>query len=362
MQKKYAQLSERALANFEVLLNLWQIQYEKVAPDEYDFLSPTRTNDQNLGACRFNITKGVGSDFAGSNFTSADFQAIGLGLGKEDFAGFTQQRSTGNGFDIIGLAGRVHRKINRSDAANCLRTDLKALTKSTVLIKPAKDAAELRQHKRQEQKLGALKSAEKTWRICQDIKGTNAVTYFHSRKIYVSNEPNVKYHGQIFNSELKQNIPAILFKVSVGPDTPLVAIHRIYISKDGTRKAKIDIPKRALGSIQGAGIWFGTQGDTLNIAEGPENALTLRMLGYSFVVCTINAGNFSGLCIPSTVNKIILCPDPDGAGEAAARKAIKAYGAQGIKKIDLMYPPKRKLPNGKLADWNDVLCDLGEKI
>lgn len=359
---KYEALKERALANFDFLLAYWEIEYIQINNSEYDFLNPTR-NDKNHGACRFNITKGTGADFTGTGFTSADFQSLGPGFTKDDFAGITRGNSNNWGFDIIGLCQRLHGLNTYQDAAKMLGDQLTKLRQSNVhLNKVDPKAKEAREHKRAEQKLKTFKIATNTWKLCQDYKNTPGENYLLSRKIHLEvSDPSIKFHHKIYNSELKSSIPALLFKVAIAPDSPLVAIHRIYIAKDGSRKAHIASTKMALGSVQGAGIWFGEPGPELCILEGPENALTIRCLGYPFVVCTINATNFSNLTIPSYVKKILIMPDPDKAGKINALKAIKAYARKDLE-LKLVFPPDRILPNGKKADWNDILCGKGNKV
>lgn len=357
---KYAALRERALANFEALLDLWQITFTKISNDEYDFLNPTR-KDNNYGACRFNVAKGIGSDFAGTNFTSADYKSLGPGFTKDDFAGYNQHTgiSTTWGFDIIGLCQRLRGSSTYKDAATELRDNLKSI-KSNGKYNPASaDAARQRDAQRTENKKKILASAQKTWNYCKDFEGTLADVYLRSRKLYFKgNAPEIKFHPKIYNTELKTFIPAVLFKISKSPESEFLGVHRIYIARDGSRKAHLTNPKMALGSIKGAAIWFGTPDKTLHIVEGPENALTIKYLGYSFVACTISAANFGNLSIPNYVNDVKLFPDPDKAGKEAALKAVDAYQRQG-KTVTIVMPPKRTLDNGKLADWNDVLMGKG---
>lgn len=356
---KFEALKERALANFDFLLKYWEIEYIQINSSEYDFLNPTR-DDTNHGACRFNITKGTGADFTGTGFTSSDYQSLGAGFDKSDFAGITRGDGNNWGFDIIGLCQRLHGLNTYNDAAKMLQHQLGQLKQGGVnLNKVDPKAKEAREHKRSEQKLKTLQSAQRTWGLCRDYKNTIGETYLISRRLIFPRFDNLKFHEKIYNSELKGNIPALLFKVSDAPDGVIQAIHRIYISKDGTRKAKVAAPKMALGSIQGAGIWFGEPGPELGIAEGPENALSLRVLGHPFVVCTINATNFSNLKIPDYVERLVLFPDPDKAGEQNAQKATRAYNNKEIK---IVFPPKRKLENGKMADWNDILQGHGTPV
>ena len=352
---KYDLLRERALANFEQLLDFWQIQYRKISADEYDFLNPTR-DDKNYGACRFNIKKGTGADFAGTNYTSSDFKRLGLGFTEEDFAGLskgTHGRSQW-GFDIIGLCQRLNGLHSYSEGAKLLTAALTGIRQQGDYVKPDKDAKDKRENERSAGRLKSLKAAERTWSICKSYIGTEGETYLRSRKIYGIDEPNIRFHNRVYNSELKAHIPALLFKVSKSPDGPLEAIHRIYIAKDGSRKAFLTNPKKALGDIKGAGIWFGKPSRELCIVEGPETSLAVRCLGFPFVVSTISATNYANLIIPDYVCTVKLMPDPDEAGKANAHKALREYGRQK-KELKLIFPPSMILSNGKLGDWNDLI-------
>lgn len=353
---KYDQLREEALSNFELLLTYWDIEYHKVNEKEYDFLNPLR-EDNNHGACRFNIDKGTGADFAGTNLKNDDFLRLGPGFTAEDFANVTKQGQWG--FDIIGLCQRLKGATNYQNAAGVLRNDLKQIKLSPLFVKPSKDASECRKHTQSAQKLKILKSAEKTWNLAKNFEGTLADRYFRSRKIYIKDQINIKYHPRVFNSELNAFLPAVLFRVQENYEGPLVAIHRIYISKDGSRKAQLNDPKKALGAFQSAGIWFGAPGESLAVVEGPENALSVLSIGYSFVVCTISASNFSNLKLADTIREVILFPDPDQAGKENALKAVTTYQKQN-KVVKVTFPPKKILEDGKYADWNDIIMGRGK--
>lgn len=327
---KYDQLREKALANFESLLNYWGIKFQQMGA-EYDFLSPTR-EDTNYGACRFNIEKGRGADFAGSGFKSTDYSLLGLGFTKEDFSGYNEGTETKIGYDILGLVQRVHQIGSYKDAAIRLRDDLQDLSAKTKLVTPSRDAAERRRKEQELKNKKIIDYANKVWRACENIPihGTPAEIYFNARGL-APTEKNIRYHPKIRNRELNKVIPTILLKVQKEPEGPLVAIHRIYLTEDG-KKANVENPKMALARIKGAGIWLGTLGSSLAIVEGPENALTVRhTYRFPFVVCSINVSNFSGLTIPPYVKEITLIPDEDEAGQAACDKAIKAYKNASIK-------------------------------
>jgi hypothetical protein len=333
---KYDMLREKALANFELLLDHWGIEWKQVNENEYDFLNPTR-RDINFGACRFNIEKGRGADFAGRGFSSQDFSSLGIGFSPDDFSGIDSEsgESAKIGFDIIGLTQRLHKGNSYKNAASLLKDTLSELSSFDNYINPSRNSAELRRQKQEKKNTQLINYAHKIWGACRDITLENspAQQYFKSRGLNNVKERSIRFHPAIKNSELKQALPAILFKVQISPEADLSAIHRIYLSQNG-KKANVATPKMALARIVGSGIWFGEPGAQLAIAEGPENALTARYCyGFNFVCCSISAGNFGSLTIPKYVRELVLLPDEDSAGINAYKKAVKEYKSQGVANI-----------------------------
>lgn len=328
----YELLRERALINFETLLTLWKIDYQVIGKDEYDFLSPTRLNDTQFGACRFNVRKGIGSDFAGVSYNKEEYESIGPGFSKEDFAGFTAYGEVNTSFDVIGLCQRIHHLNSYPEAAERLEADLKNIGEGNIdEVFLAGQIAE-RHAQREAQRERMRQIADKQWKWARDVKGTIGENYLHSRDIFMQDhdiEPNMKFNGRVYNRELDRYIPAIIFKVSDRPDGELRAIHRIWIAADGSRKARLTENKKALGDVVGNGIWFGVPGKILYICEGPEEALTIRYnANRPFAVSTVYATNYHSLRIPDCVERIILVPDNDTAGKTAAAKAEIEYQKQ----------------------------------
>lgn len=327
MASNFLAVREKALANFEILLNYWKIEYQKISPTEYDFKNPTR-NDTNFGACRFNIEKGYGADFAKHSYTDSDFKAFGKGFDASDFASFSEYGEVNSGFDIIGLTQRIYNIPTYAKASETLEALLVKLADDHDLINITKEQIEARQNKILQDKKKKLDYASKLWNIARPIKGSLGTTYFEYRGIIGVDEPNIKFHYNVWNAELKINIPCIVFKVSKYPDSELQAAHRIYIAKDGTRKAYLKESKLALGEIKQGAIWLGKPSNKLYIAEGPEEALWIRYnFEKKFVCSTVYSNNFHNVQIPDCVSEIVLCPDDcdSGAGKEAALKAISKY-------------------------------------
>lgn len=331
MSTKYDLLKERALLNFELLLIKWNLNYAKVGRCEFDFLSPTRSGDTNFGACRFNTDKGIGADFAVSNYTNRQITGLGIGFNASDFAGYSGYGQSKPGFDVIGLAQRVYNSCNYKEAAERLKQDLDEIdggkvNKLQLLEQSIKREAEIEARRSK-----SLLSAAQAWKYCVNINGTLGEVYLKSRGIHGPyNETNVKFCHSIYNTELGKYCPAIVLKISKTRESQLSGVHRIYLSDDGATKAKVSEPKKAIGSVQGNGIWFGEPDTNLFVCEGPENALDLRYhKGLKFVVSTISSSNLHSLFIPSTTKLVIIVPDPDPAGLTAATKAHVEYSRQG---------------------------------
>lgn len=344
---QYNQLKELALANADKLFSFWGLDYIQINKNEYDFRNPTR-QDRNFGACRFNIEKGVGADFAGHNFTKEDFNKVGLDFTKEDFDYIHEAKQTNWGFDIIGLTQRLYSCNNYKTAAEFLRCQLQNLSKKEILITPNTDAHIKRKEKQLENQLLKVQYAKKTWEISAPIDNTLAEKYLHSRDIKLSDKDKevLKFHPKIMNKEVGKTLPCLLLKVQKTPGGPLEAIHRIYLDENGN-KANVNQPKMALGSIKGLGIWFGEPGIKLWVGEGSEEALSIRTMNRPFAVSTINATNFHNLTIPDYVKEIILCPNSDEAGKQSCQKALRSYKLKG-RKIKVAMPPIGK-------DFNDLL-------
>lgn len=363
MRQNFFLLKEKANTNILVLFEYWGLTYTKINDDEYDFINPTR-KDTNFGACRYNIAKGLGADFAGTSFTEFDYLQVGLGFSREDFIGFQGGQSTNIGFDVIGLVQRLFTCSSYTDAAKLLDKQLSDIKSKVGLQEISLEQITKKQYEREQQSLKKISIAKRTWSICIPIQKTLGETYLNSRMIFLEqNEASLKYHPKVWNQELKSTCPALILKCSNSCTSTLRAIHRIYITPQGFKNSNLKNPKMVLGNIKGLGIWFSQEKlssdatpqhnkyTTICIAEGPENALSIRSLGYELVVSTIDAANFANITIPDNIQEILLFPDSDQAGEIAAEKAYKAYNK--IAKVKVLFPPNRnKSPKW---DWNDEI-------
>lgn len=349
MAKDYTALRNEALANFEPLLNLLNIDWKKVGEYEYDFKNPTR-NDRNFGACRFNVLKNTGSDFAAPEIHSEDYLVLGPTFSKEDFAPISAEghEAGKSGFDVIGLIQRLNKLSSYREAADLLKRYLLILN-SRGELGETNEVIKRREEELAKKRLYLIKKASQVWSYCRPIKGTIGEKYFYNRAIENTiEEPNVLFHPKVKSKELNKFLPCIILKVATAPDQELTALHRIYLDETGAKKAPLEDPKRALGPVKGSGVWLGKPGPKLYVAEGPENALSLREMGAEFVVSAVFGNNMASIAIPDYVEIIILAGDNDGPGKKNVARAAKAFAVEQRKVCKVIFPPNQD-------DWNSAL-------
>ena len=131
-----------------------------------------------------------------------------------------------------------------------------------------------------------------------------------------------------------------------GPDRKLTAVHRTFLTLDGTRKAPVSTPKLALGSIGAGAVRLARGGAVLGLCEGIEDALSAVQL-FDVPVWAAIGSRLDAVWLPETVKQVIIFADADEAGHEAARRAVTAFRDQG-REVTV-----KTAPVGK--DWNDAL-------
>jgi DNA primase len=213
--------------------------------------------------------------------------------------------------------------------------------------------------------------ARTVWRNAQhDIAGTSAELYLRSRRLgplaYAGTHERawprslrfISHHryrapGHSGNGTFWPTMVAAMQRYDVGNgESPVVAVHRTYLARDGSGKAPVAQPKKMLGPKTGAAIRFGPPASRLGLAEGIETGLSVVAAVPDLTVWAAgDLGNMGVVVMPPQVREIILCMDndtKDRAGvERALQRARETYVANGIR-VEVRWPPKG-------SDFNDVL-------
>jgi hypothetical protein len=134
--------------------------------------------------------------------------------------------------------------------------------------------------------------------------------------------------------------PALIAPVT-DANTNLTGVHRLYLNPLGAiagdyGKAPVLDPKRSLGRIQGNAVRFGRESAVLVVAEGIENALSVRMaFPHLTVHACLTAGNLADYRPPVVSQIVLIALDDDVAGQNAADRLSDRVRTLGIEAIAL---------------------------
>jgi Toprim domain len=90
-------------------------------------------------------------------------------------------------------------------------------------------------------------------------------------------------------------------------DGRITGMHRTWLAPDGFGKAPVDTPRRAMGSLLGHAVRFGTADDALAVGEGIETMLSLRCaLPAMPMAAALSANHLAALLLPLTLRRLYI--------------------------------------------------------
>lgn len=190
--------------------------------------------------------------------------------------------------------------------------------------------------------------ARRMWEGASPIEGTLAERYLRSRGILGALPPSLRYIRDC-KHPTGVSLPTLIGKVTGSSG---FAIHRTYLTADGSGKARISPAKAMLGPTKGGAVKLSPVSHRLIAAEGIETALSLDYLYIekpATVLAALSAGGMEALSLPRIPGELIIAPDGDRRGKTAAKVLAERAQALGWT-VSILSPP-----NG--ADWNDVLME-----
>jgi len=169
--------------------------------------------------------------------------------------------------------------------------------------------------------------------------------------------PKLRFHPKLIYREGGIHVgafPALLAMVE-HPLHGLVALHRTYLSPEGT-KAPVTSPRKLtppvfVGATRGAAIRLFPLSSVLVVAEGIETALSAAKLTGLSAWASVSAGGLEALMVPQGVNVVLIAADHDSRGLTAALNLAERLLRSGLR-VRLAVPP---YPGN---DWNDVLIEV----
>jgi hypothetical protein len=205
---------------------------------------------------------------------------------------------------------------------------------------------------------GSPDAARRLFHAGQPIKGTLAETYLLSRGItYLDDLPALRFHPCCYyradENAPVETWPAMLAAVT-DLDGTITGVHRTWLARDGSGKAPVATPRRAMGQLLGNGVRFGAVEDVVAVGEGIETMLALRcVLPKLPMIAALSASHLAALILPKGLRCLYVAQDTDRAGMCAAALLIERARQEDTNLIAL---------SPRSDDFNDELRlnDLSE--
>ena len=203
---------------------------------------------------------------------------------------------------------------------------------------------------------GNIAPARRLFAATIPIAGTLAETYLRRRGIVppagcrsLRFHPRCRYR----DGPDSRTLPALIAAVT-DLDGVLTGVQRTYLAPDGTAKAPVETPRRALGRLMGNGVRLGPPaGAVLAVGEGIETMLSLAMLLPRMpMLAALSATHLAAVVLPAGVRRLYVARDTDDAGLFAFGSLAERSAASGID-VRVLVP--------EAEDFNADLLELGPK-
>lgn len=201
---------------------------------------------------------------------------------------------------------------------------------------------------------GSPEAARRLWAISRPIHGTLAEAYLQSRGITdlrncgcLRFHPNCWYRPDRYDwPDTPEAFPALISSVRDN-DGALTGLHRTWLDSNGTGKAPVATPRRAMGDLLGHGVRFGPSGTTMIAGEGIETILSLRQIVPNMsMIAASSAAHLAAVEFPPMLRRLYIARESDPAGHAAYDELASRAQEAGIDARPL---------DARLGDFNDDL-------
>jgi hypothetical protein len=202
---------------------------------------------------------------------------------------------------------------------------------------------------------GSPEAARRLFASAKPIIGTMAGTYLRSRGITgIGDLDCLRFHPRCYyrahDRAPRETWPALVAAVT-DLDGAITGVLRTWLARDGSGKAPLAAPRRALGSLLGSGVRFGRATDVMAAGEGLETMLSLRVVLPAMpMVAALSSAHLAALIPPAGLRRLYIARDNDRAGHRAANALGVRANADGIE--DIVLTPYAD-------DFNTDLCGLG---
>ena len=188
---------------------------------------------------------------------------------------------------------------------------------------------------------GTIAATHLAGRLITDLTGCEALN-FHPRCWYRPSEDD--------EPDVRPAWPAMIAAVT-DLDGTVTGVHRTWLTRDGSAKAPVAYPRRAMGHLLGNGIRFGTAGPVMIAGEGIETLLSLRqVMPMVPAIAGTSAAHLAAILFPAALRRLYVARDDDPAGAGALATLTERALPAGIEIVPL---------EPMLDDFNSDLTAFG---
>lgn len=189
-------------------------------------------------------------------------------------------------------------------------------------------------------------TALRLWFSAVPAPGTLPQIYLRSRGIDLAVPASVRFHPRLKHPD-GGTWPGMVALVTRGTDGKPLAIHRTFLSRDGSGKAPLFPQRMMLGPCRGGAVRLATATGTLMVGEGIETCLAAMQATGIPTWAALSTSGLRTLKLPAEIRYVIVLADGDDPGEVAAFEAAKRWKRDG-RDVRIARPPPG-------LDFNDVL-------
>ncbi|MDF0542779.1 toprim domain-containing protein [Sphingobium sp. H39-3-25] len=210
-------------------------------------------------------------------------------------------------------------------------------------------------------RVGSPTAARRLFAASKPLTGTLAATYLTSRSITCTDDLTaLRFHPRCYYRPNEDDIPdtpgsfPALIAAVTDDDGVQTGTHRTWLNPNGSSKAAVASPRRAMGNILGSAIRFGQAQDVIVAGEGIETVLSLRApLPRMPMVAATSSAHLAAILFPGALKRLYVARDRDKAGDAAYAILTDRAQAAGIELVSL---------RPDLGDFNDDLRQHGASM
>lgn len=188
--------------------------------------------------------------------------------------------------------------------------------------------------------VGSPEASRRLFAMSEPILGTVAATYLHGRAITsLEGTTALRFHPRCYYRP-DDHSPTEIWPAMVASVTDLdgrqTGAHRTWLAPDGSGKASVETPRRAMGDLLGHGVRFGAAGEVLAAGEGIETVLSPRqVLPHMPMLAALSAAHLAAILFPATLRRLYVVRDRDPAGDGARDSLIVRAASVGIEAMPL---------------------------